>query len=377
MIKVLNIISDTNIGGAGSLLIYFLTAYDRAKFEVSVALPRGGMLKEKIESLGVRVYELDCIRDKSFDIPAIKHLRRLIREADPDIVHTHGALSGRIAAKRCKKPVVFTRHSGFESNPIYTKGPGKAFFKLITKRYTDRIIATSVLSRDDLVNCGISGSLIDVILNGAPPLPKLGSGERAAARREYGFGPNDFLAGIIARIEPYKGQMFVIEAARILKDGGKKIKILVAGTGSDETAAKKRAEELDLGDTVIFLGFVQDVAPLFNMLDISINASYVETTCLSLLEGMSIGLPAVASDESGNPWVIKDGVNGLLFKSRDPASLAEQISRIHDSPELLESLSVGALGVYSSEFTCERFAENTQSVYLKVLEDHYGRQSYT
>ena len=366
MIKILNIISDTNIGGAGNLLLNYLSEYDREKFEISVAMPRGGMLKERIAAFGVQVYELECIRDKSLDFSAIKPLRRLIREVDPDIVHTHGALSGRIAAKRCKKRVIFTKHSGFEANPRFTKGLGKAVFKFITERYADRIIAVSPICRDDLINCGVSESKIDVVLNGSPALPKLSDDERAAVRRQYGFADTDFIAGIVARIEPYKGQMFVVEAARILKDSGRDIKIIVAGTGTQEEAVKRRAQELGVLDTVVFLGFIDNVAPVFNMLDVQINASYVETTCLSLLEGMSIGLPAVASNESGNPWVIKDGVNGLMFKSRDSAALADCVGRVFDSPELLAPLSDGAIDIFNAEFTCRRFAQNTEAVYLKL-----------
>jgi glycosyltransferase involved in cell wall biosynthesis len=94
----------------------------------------------------------------------------------------------------------------------------------------------------------------------------------------------------------------------------------------------------------------------------------VETSSLSLLEGMSIGLPAVASNESGNPWVIKDGVNGLLFRSRERASLAERVALLYDSPELVSTLRSGALDVYKECFTCERFAKDIETTYMKIME---------
>jgi glycosyltransferase involved in cell wall biosynthesis len=368
LVKVLHIISDTNIGGAGNLLLNYLHSHDSGAFSVSVAMPRGGMLKERILPLGIRVHELDCLRDKSFDTKAIKALARLIREDDPDIVHTHGALSGRIAGKRCGKRVVFTRHSGFISNPAFTKGLGRVAFKFINERYADRIIATSGICRDDLVSCGVSASRIDVILNGSPPMPRLDIQERSALRRDYGFSPDEFLAGIVARIEPYKGQMFVVEAARILKGEGRSMRFVIAGTGTQEADVKKCAEELGLGGDVVFPGFVHDVAGLLGILDVQINASYVETTSLSLLEGMSMGLPAVASDESGNPWVIKDGVNGLLFKSRDSSSLAACVARIQDSPELAAKLSAGAVETFNREFTSQRLARETEATYMKTME---------
>jgi len=375
LIKVLHIISDTNIGGAGNHLLNYLHAFDRGSFSVSVAMPRGGKLAERIRRLDVQVHELDCLRDKSFDIPAIKALSRLIKENDPDIVHTHGALSGRIAGKSRGKHVVFTRHSGFETPAVYTKGPGKVLFRYINKHYADRIIATSEFCRDDLIKNGVPESKIDLILNGSPSITKLDGQQRIEKRREYGFAPDDFIAGIIARIEPYKGQMFVVEAAHLLKKTGQKIKVIIAGTGSYEDEVKKRAKELELDDVVMFTGFVQDVAPLMGLLDVQINASYIETSSLSLLEGMSIGLPAIASNESGNPWVIQDGVNGLLFESRDSESLAAGIISLRESPGLLTQLSAGALEIYNRKFTCERFARDTEATYTKTLEEGWIKKN--
>ena len=113
MIRVLNIISDTNIGGAGRVLINYLQYADRAQFDTAVALPRGSLLKAPLEELNTTVYEVDGIADRSYDKGDVKLLQELIARVDPDIVHTHGALSGRIAARRCGKKVVYTRHSAF------------------------------------------------------------------------------------------------------------------------------------------------------------------------------------------------------------------------------------------------------------------------
>ena len=109
MIRVLNIISDTNIGGAGRVLINYLQYADRAQFDTAVALPRGSLLKAPLEELNTTVYEVDGIADRSYDKEDVKLLRELIGRVDPDIVHTHGALSGRIAARRCGKKVEIGR----------------------------------------------------------------------------------------------------------------------------------------------------------------------------------------------------------------------------------------------------------------------------
>jgi hypothetical protein len=122
MVKVLNVISDTNIGGAGRVLLNYLKYCDKASFDTAVCLPRGSFLTGPLRDAGAGVYELDISADKSFAPGDIRKLERLIRTLDPDIVHTHGSLSGRIAGRRCGKTVIFTRHSVFPVSPHIRSG---------------------------------------------------------------------------------------------------------------------------------------------------------------------------------------------------------------------------------------------------------------
>ena len=91
---------------------------------------------------------------------------------------------------------------------------------------------------------------------------------------------------------------------------------------------------------MFFLGFQTDVAPVPPVLDVQLNASYgTETSSLSILEGMSMGLPAIVSSYGGNPWLIDDGEDGLIFPNRDSAGLARCIARLMDEPETLARMS--------------------------------------
>ena len=113
MIRVLNVISDTNIGGAGRVILNYLRFADKSKFETLAAIPRGSLLKEPLEQAGAKVLEVDGMADRSYNRDDVKLLQKVIRSVKPDLVHTHGALSGRIAAKRCHVPVIYSRHSAF------------------------------------------------------------------------------------------------------------------------------------------------------------------------------------------------------------------------------------------------------------------------
>lgn len=368
MIRVLNIVSDTNIGGAGRVLLNYLQYADRSQFHTMVAVPRGSLLKEPLEQVGAEVFEVDGIADRSYDKNDVKLLKDLIDRVEPHIVHTHGALSGRIAGRQCGKVVIYTRHSAFPVSAKLKYPPGRWVNKLLNEHYSDHIIAVSPAAAENLTDAGISPKRITTMMNGVAPVARCSDEECAVLRKQWGVGENDFVLGILARLEPYKGHMDIMDAAKILADEGRKFKILVAGNGTFEAEVKARVDELGLNDHVKFLGFLTDVRGFLSVLDVQLNASYgTETSSLSILEGFSMGLTAVISDYGGNPWLVTDGDNGLMFPTRDSKKMAECMARVMDEPETLKKLSVRAKEVFHERFTGEIFAKNIETVYLDTL----------
>ncbi len=366
MIRVLNIISDTNIGGAGRVLLNYLRYTDRERFETLVALPRGSLLGPVLEEAGGRVLEVDGIADRSFDRGDIKLLRELIRRERPGLVHTHGCFSGRIAARREGVPVIYSRHSAFPVPAKLRYPPGRWVNKLVNEHYADRIIAVSPAAAKNLTDGGISPGKITVMMNGVAPVARCA--DTAQLRRGWGIGPEDFTLGILARLEDYKGHMDILQALHSLKGEGRRVKLLIAGTGPFEEALRQETARLELEEEVRFLGFVTDVAPLLSVLDLQLNASYgTETSSLSILEGMSMGLPAVVSDYGGNPWLIDDGEDGLLFPTRDASALARAVARLMDDRGELSRMGDRAAEIFRQRFTGEIFAQNIENVYLDTL----------
>ena len=110
MVKVLQVLTDTNFGGAGMWLLNYLRSFDRSKYSVTVVLPYGSVLKSRVEALNIKVAEAGGIADCSFSGTGVRELKRLMREIRPNIVHTHAGLSARIAAKSLGIKTVNTRH---------------------------------------------------------------------------------------------------------------------------------------------------------------------------------------------------------------------------------------------------------------------------
>lgn len=368
MMRVLNIISDTNIGGAGRVILNYLRYADRTKFETLVAIPRGSLLKEPLENEHVQVYEVDGMADRSYNKEDVKLLQDLIRQVKPDLVHTHGALSGRIAAKRCHVPVVYSRHSAFPVPAKLKYPPGRWVNKLINEHYADHIIAVSPATRDNLVESGISPKKITVVMNGIAPVSETSPEERADLRESLGLEKNTFIFGILARMEDYKGHLYLVHAAKLLKDQGRtNFRVLMAGTGSFEEEVARAVVEMGVEDVVQMLGFRSDVDQLLNILDVQLNASYgTEATSLALLEGMSLGLPSIVSDYGGNPFLVEHGVNGLVFPSQDSLALSKCMTRLMDHPNEVKAMGQRAKERFNAQFTGPVFAQNIERIYLDV-----------
>ncbi|MDD5944532.1 MAG: glycosyltransferase family 4 protein [Clostridia bacterium] len=368
MIKVLNIISDSNIGGAGRCVLTFLKYFDRSKFEVKVVVPENSLLIPEINKLGIETIEAGSIAERSLSREGIKELKKIIKSEDCDIVHTHGNMSGRIAAKQCGKKVVYTRHSVFPVSAKISKGIGKKINGAVNMHYADDIIAVAEAAKENLTDSGIAADRVKVILNGVEQQTRASDETVRALKNKYGISDNDFTVGIMARIEEVKGHIYLIEAVEKIKNSGRKIKALIIGTGALEEELKKTVADKGLSDTVIFTGFIKNVNEVLSILDVQINASYgTEATSLSLLEGMSLGIPAVVSDYGGNPGVITHGENGYIFRLKDSDDMAKYILKLMDDKDTYEYMSRRSKEIFNEKFTAEIYARNIEAVYEGLM----------
>ncbi len=368
MIKVIEVSSDSNIGGAGKCILTFLKTFDRTKFEVCVVLPRNSQLKAEAEKYNVKIFEVDHLAEKSLDIKAISGLKRLFEMVKPDLVHTHASMSARIAAKLCGIKTVYTRHSVFPPSSKISKGIGKAINGFVNNHTADNIIAVAEAAKQNLVDTGVNPDKIKVILNGVEPLIPYSEEKVAELKKGYGIADGEKVAVMAARLNVVKGHKYFVEAAKILKERGISAKFLIAGTGDVEDDLIEQIKRENLSDSVIMLGFLQDVEPLMNVMDVQVNCSFgTEATSLALLEGMSLGKPAVVTDFGGNPGVISNGVNGFLTPTHDPMALADALEKLFCDDELYRRISAECKRVYNETFTAEVNTRRIEQFYLKTL----------
>lgn len=366
MIKVLHVISDTNIGGAGVLLCNLLTCADREQFEISVALPEESALLPRIEGLGVSVIPLTHGEDRSTDLRAIPEITSILRRLRPHILHTHSALYARIAGKLCRVPVaVNTRHCADQATPPSRKMRLAGYLERMSETHT---IATADYVKDVLVARGLDARRIHVIHNGSLPIPPLSPGERNSLAHELGIDPSRLVVGMIARLAEGKGhETFLRAAARCLRQSAD-VEFLIAGDGEKQDVLHRMAKELGVVHRVRFLGFRADAGRIMNLLDVNVNCSArSETSSLSLSEGMSLGVVPVVTDCGGNPFMAGFGKCGAVFPVGDSEALAETLLSLSRNKSRLATLSAACRRRFAEHFTAESMTAKTEALYRRLL----------
>ena len=369
--KILHIITDTNIGGAGRLLLAFLREYDRNTFNIEVVAPVGSLLTQEIAALGVECTELPHIAEKSFSLKGLRAINKLLWKKNPDIVHTHASLAGRIAAKMWGCAIVHSRHYCVYPPKVGdTRFPVRQALGFVNHFFSDAVIATSPEVKKGLVETGTRAKHISVICNGVPPVRVCSNEEKLDIRARYGIKPEAFIVAQIARFSEVKGHKYTLDAAKILAQDPS-IVVLLAGNGSEkdpensEAYIRQRVKDEAIGN-VCMTGFIHDIDEIINITDVQVNSSFTETTCLSLLEGMSLGIPAVATDAGGNPITITSGKNGLIVPVENAKAMAEAVVKIKSDPVLYRELSEGAKDEYHANFHASKMARDIEALYRRV-----------
>ena len=368
--KIVEAISDSNIGGAGILLLTRLAKSDKKRFSYHVLIPKGSALKERLKALeGVTVWEIAGGSDHSFSLRALWRTASLLRYLEPDLINCHGSLSARLAAWLCRVPCrVCTRHCAYEPKRWQTVFPWKYCIGFVQGRLSTQMIAVADAAKKNLTDMGADAARVRVIINGVRGLRRIGADEAQAVRIAYGIPEGAVVIGICARLEPCKDHDTFLRAAAILSRRSEQYFFLVIGDGSLLNALRERGKALGIASRVCFTGFVSDVAPLFHLLYVNVNCSVgTETSSLALSEGMSLGIPCVVSDYGGNPYMVKDGENGLVYPQKNAERLAEAIERLCRDEGLYRRLSEGAERRFREELNDEKMTKETEQLYEELF----------
>ncbi|MFN8373164.1 MAG: glycosyltransferase [Anaerolineae bacterium] len=252
-------------------------------------------------------------------------VRRVIKDGGFQVVDAHnvqsilwGDFAAALAGARGR---VATIHSDYGSE--YPGLKGKLYDGVVTasrsvvKHY---INVTEVLQQKaQREGYGGRSTLIpNAVLIPPEPLPK----KDTRFYGEWGFAPDDFVVGILARLKPVKGHSYLIDAFGQLKDLPQ-AKLLIVGDGPLEAELKAQVESLGLGKRVVFTGFRQDIPDILQAID-CMPASLSEAP-YAVLEAASYARPLLVTAVGGLKTLLKHQDTGLLVAPKDAAGLADAV----------------------------------------------------
>jgi glycosyltransferase involved in cell wall biosynthesis len=291
--KVLHLITGLGVGGA-ELQLRSILQHTRHDADV-ITLYNPGPVADMIRSDGREVRSLGMTRNTQ--LGALVRLHRMIREGGYDVVHAHlyrSQIYGRPAAWLAGTPVVVsTEHSIGETHLERRKMTlGVRALYLATERFSDATIAVSGTVRDRMAKWGIRPRRMIVIPNGVD-LGRVAfdPAARAGVRAEFGLGENEYVIGVLGRLDPNKQFDMVIEAAAPLLDAS--TRLLIVGKGDEGARLEEVARMCGVSDRVVFAGERHDVAAMLSAMDMFVASSKQETFGLSVLEALANGAPVL------------------------------------------------------------------------------------
>jgi len=356
-LKVLHLVTTVEqgkgLGGAEKLILFLLDKIDKTKYEFIIGYHVPDWCKqnnrteveELFQSKGAKVYVFKT-RSK-FDLLAVFELRRLFKELNPDIVHSHQPrldFLGGIAAKLDKIPFVITRHLSICRSPINEfKKPCFQFFdSLISARIAKKIIAVSQEIKEDLITVQkICSKKIITVYNGIDS-NKFAAIQKAdiSIRKELNLD-DALLVGVVARINEQKGHTYFLQTAAKVKTEVPTARFLIVGDGPLKAQVEKQAKELGLRE-IIFTGYRSDIPEILFELDVVALSSLSEGLPVVILEAMAMSKVVAAFDVGGVKEVVEDEKTGIIVEVFDVDALATAVIKLLKDEQL--RLKMGAAG---------------------------------
>jgi L-malate glycosyltransferase len=356
-LKILHIDPEKNWGGGEAQVFGLLQSLAKWGHRNDLATPPDGELFR--HSLDPRVRKVPLTVRNDLDLRGVPALRRLIRQEQYDIVHFHTKRAHALSlwlprGGRAPKYIVTRRMDYPEAKNFY--------IRYLYNHRVDGIVAISHSIVNLLSDAGVNRGSIRLIYSGIDPRPF----QSAATKQQR---PNDpSIVAVVAVLEERKGHRFLLEAARILKDRGRKITYQLAGDGSHKAQLQQMVRSLGLQQQVSFVGFVKDVPQFLTSADLLVLPSLHEGLGVAALEGMAAAKPIVGTRVGGLAELIVDGETGLLVPPGHCTALAEAIETLLENPLAAQAMGrKGAERVLKS-FTIEQMAKQNEEYYYALLE---------
>jgi glycosyltransferase involved in cell wall biosynthesis len=203
--------------------------------------------------------------------------------------------------------------------------------------------------------------------------------ERFRRRKAINFVPVILFVGLIRED---KGVEVLIEAARLMRQSGRKFRVQFVGEFTSAEYREKLFEEVTdkgLEQCVDFCGrkVGDEKWAYYRSADIFCFPTHYSSESFGnvLVEAMMFELPVVSTTWRGIPDIVENGITGFLAEIKDPEAIARQLTRLLDDEQLRTSMGREGRERYLEKFTIETYVEKTRTVVLEVANEKHGHRS--
>ena len=328
-------------------------------YEVAVCGPHGGV------GLTVPVLPLEMPRAivPGRDAQAALGFAQILRDFRPDVVHAHGNKAGVVARlahfASPRTPVIYSPH-GYAFAGHFSARERKLYRTLESLVAPLATIVLCVCEAEArLARATGLNSRIRVVHNGIAPIespagssPSNGAGPRICATS--GLRPGKGLDTLLEAM---------VEVVRVVPDA----RLALAGSGPERGYLEAVATCNGVGDSVEWLGNLNDVLPLLTGSDVFVNPSWSESFPYSVLEAMAVGSAILATDVGGVSEAVEDQMTGILVPPRDRVVLAGALIELLEAADHARELGRRARERQRAAFTLDRMVAGAIAVYDEVL----------
>ncbi len=359
---VMQVVISLAPGGTERLVIEICRRLGRGFAATVCCLDDEGAWAGELRSAGIEVVALH--RRPGFRPSIGRQIADLATDRGIDVLHCHQYspfVYGRIAKLwQPHMKLVYTEHGRLSDAPPSWK---RRLVNPLLSHFDGAMVAVSDDLRRYMIEARFPRARVGVIHNGIETGARPGPADRQRARAALGIADDVFVLASVARLDPVKDFMSLLDAFAEVRRSVPRSRLLVVGDGSEREVLEARAAREDLSGAVEFLGMRGDVRALLPAADLYVNSSISEGVSITILEAMGAGVPVVATAVGGTPEVLADGAAGVLVPARNPSRLAQAaIALAGDSRARARLAAVGRRRLESS-FTIQRMVAEYVRLY--------------
>ena len=390
-IKVLSVLNEIGWGGDESRLLSMAAGLDSSRFEhlVITLLDHGSEMQhaglpdreKQYRDMGVVVKSLskeepdtitrskpaNGLQRKLAVFRRARRLARIIRRWKIDVIDARTAayLVAAVAGKMTRTPTLITWYGLWDEDTISWTWPVTTSLLLADGILTDSEVRASQFR----AHLHAGQGKVSVIPNGIPQPSS--AYNRCESRKLFGF-PDDpalRIIGQVARLIDYKGQHVLLRAApKVLAQCPDAAFLLVGYTLNEDyqEELERLAQELGIGDRVRIVSYPGRIGDVWSAIDIHVHPSLFDSQPIAIIEGMSLGKPAVVTSAGGIPEMVEHGRTGLVVPPGDPMALANAILQLLESPQLAGRLGEAARQRYEERYRPETMISALENIFVRM-----------